>query len=52
MKKCKISWNKELCVGKTDAVTTYCCSATPCYYVVFDDGYGHYYPVHNVVFVD
>jgi len=36
--------------GFSDLVTTYCCSATPCYFVVFPGiGYEGYFEKKNVI---
>jgi hypothetical protein len=37
--------------GYSDLVTTYCCSATPCYFVVFSAiGYEGYFEAKDVIF--
>lgn len=35
----------------TDAKVTYCCSATPCYFVEYPDGYSGYFEVKDCTFI-
>jgi len=43
----RITWG-DYGEGVSDLVVTYCCSATPCYFVVFPDGYAAYFQVKDV----
>lgn len=47
MKRVRITWD-DYGEGVSDLVVTYCCSAIPCYFVVFPDGYAGYFQVKDV----